>query len=1734
MALDNQRIACLLTILLFPIVLLLTSTELQAQRLSILNIETRNFPEVTGDLIAIDGSGEPITGLSKGNLSIFENGLFRNVLSLSCPPSLGPTPVSMAFVIDRSGSMLSPLPNGSTPLDLIIDGSAAFFETFLFTPPTGVAITAFNERPFIVSDFQTSAPPLLSAIQGLTPEGGTDFDPAFVDPMLGGISLLKSRPQTLRRILMFITDGEPGVPPNVENIISEANKAKVEVYAITIGTPMSPQLSTIATRTNGKTWQNVRTSEELSAILQSIALISRGTEPCKVVWQSETECGPEAELRKVQVSLNPPGISGSGSYKVPTGELILLEPSEKFLWFGKVFFPSTRTQEMTITARNGAITVERAFITDSVHFTIFNWGGTPPPFTLNDGESRKITVQFAPTDTTGYSAELKIVGAPCSSRSVILAGGDRQPSAERAPLKLRSPLGGENYGTCDSVSITWGGVPPDEPVRIQYSKDNGRNWFTIITDATGYEYNWLPPGPGTEYRIKISTAAEQQHLISTIAGGGDLDEDSIFATETILRSTMGLDIRDDTLFIAEAGRSRIRGVDLISGVVNTLVGTGLNGNGGDGGPATSGRMNSPQDVLVTDDSIFIADTYNHKIRVVDRRTNRIYTYAGTGASGFSPDGTHMNSDTAYMSFPASLEIDDRYLYVSESGSEVDSTHRVRRIDRQTKIITTVAGGGKSFDSDGAQATVARLMSPHGIALRDSILFIAERDAGRVKRVDLRTGIITTFAGNGRIGDRGDGGQATAAMLQLPTDIAIYGDTLFIADALNNKIRLVNMTTGIISTFAGTGLAGYGGDGGVPWMATMDSPSGVIVRGDILYVSDRLNNRIRAITLYRADGLDSTATPFSVTAPEMKISPLIFERRVDMGEVGIGGVKDSIVTALVCNVGDGQLVIDSVTITGKEESSFRIVGGITPDPIPPGECRTITLEFEPNTIGLHQASAIFHAACALPDTLALVGMGSAGCDVVAKESFDFGDKPFGASAVDTLLEFSLCNNSGVPIGGAVSLLSPDGAFQVVEGSGPYTLSPGSCLKVKVRYTPVSTGLSMGAIDYGLPITCGKQQTILSGRTLTPPLLDALPVDLGMASCPDDALDTTLTIFNRGGTPLEITDIQLTVNNEGFSLITPAPTPLSPLVIPPGESKGIAIQLRGTSAGTKQGELQITSNDPSGPFSLALTGKRDSIRLAAEDIFLTIRREPTASYPRDTFMLVENTGDQQMQVTGGRLSGADRAFFQVPTTQFPVDVPAGSSSQILVQLLQPTEDRPYRATINLDFEPTCNLPNIEVEVVHAGTAPLLAASPLNFPTLLCSTPEFVDSSIVIRNEGGNTLQIDGIAIVNDPENNFSHSGTTPILLDPGASTTIPIQFSPKSSGAKSATLQLQTNTAIGMEEISIRGEKQEISFTLSRSSVQFDPSASSPNDQQITLTNRGSAPITWSTPSSVGAYRVVSIIPPITPVGATSELTIRYTGPPSGSPSESIAVSEISCGIAQNLQLNADDASGLISVWLPEDSALFNTTVSLPLRYQLEGGKLPDDQDTFTTTIRFIGTTFFFEELSEGEVIAKEWDPLLSELSLTIRGQFGNRQGDTLTSLIGTGLLADKTNTPLTIDQFFWSRPSIETNPHDGSFAVLGTCLDVGLHLISRIPVLDRLSPNPASTDVIAEFSLDDWAWLEATLITPRGETIQVLSPSNVEAGVHQLLIDTSDLPPGLYLLRITTPHGVAERGVVVVK
>ncbi|MFE4518594.1 RICIN domain-containing protein [Kitasatospora sp. NPDC056783] len=283
--------------------------------------------------------------------------------------------------------------------------------------------------------------------------------------------------------------------------------------------------------------------------------------------------------------------------------------------------------------------------------------------------------------------------------------------------------------------------------------------------------------------------------------------------------------------------------------VRTVAGTGIAGPKGDNGPAVTAELNRPFGIAVDGTgTLYFADRDNHRIRKITT-DGRISTVAGTGKAGFG--GDNGPAEKAQLNDPRGVVVDGAgVLHIADGGN-----HRIRKVAADGRISTVAGTGTAGFGGDGGPAVKAQLDSPLWVVVDGAgVLHIADHNNDRVRKV-AADGTISTVAGTGTAGFGGDGGPAVKAQLNRPHGLALDGaGTLYIADSLNQRVRKV-AADGTISTVAGTGTAGFGGDDGPAVEARLDVPTGVVVDGTgVLHIADGGNQRVRKVA---ADGTIST-------------------------------------------------------------------------------------------------------------------------------------------------------------------------------------------------------------------------------------------------------------------------------------------------------------------------------------------------------------------------------------------------------------------------------------------------------------------------------------------------------------------------------------------------------------------------------------------------------------------------------------------------------------------------------------------------------------------------------------------------------------------------------------------------------------------------------------------------------------------------------------------------------------
>jgi len=362
---------------------------------------------------------------------------------------------------------------------------------------------------------------------------------------------------------------------------------------------------------------------------------------------------------------------------------------------------------------------------------------------------------------------------------------------------------------------------------------------SVYEDST-YLFNVLTNDPNAD-TVTVSVASNPSWLSITSKVGGRIStitkaygligpDNNVKATESLngLITDVAVD-SDGNFYYSDRGYNVINKIDA-NGNLTIFAGTGESGYSGDGGAATSAKLYQPSGLAFdSNGNLFFADYINHVIRKIDSN-GIISTYAGTGTEGLTGDGGAATSAT--LNNPYDIVFDSNgNLYIADQDNS-----RIRKVDTSGNI-STFAGSAIGYDGDGGAATSAELDRPSGVAFdSNGNLYIADWGAYVVRKVDTN-GNISTFAGTGVSGYSGDGGAATSAKLSYPWGIEVDpSGNIYIGDMGNYLIRKVN-TNGNISTFAGTGVSGYSGDGGAATSATFRNPENTLWYNNNLYIPD---------------------------------------------------------------------------------------------------------------------------------------------------------------------------------------------------------------------------------------------------------------------------------------------------------------------------------------------------------------------------------------------------------------------------------------------------------------------------------------------------------------------------------------------------------------------------------------------------------------------------------------------------------------------------------------------------------------------------------------------------------------------------------------------------------------------------------------------------------------------------------------------------------------------------------
>jgi len=736
--------------------------------------------------------------------------------------------------------------------------------------------------------------------------------------------------------------------------------------------------------------------------------------------------------------------------------------------------------------------------------------------------------------------------------------------------------------------------------------------------------------------------------ISTFAGTGALNPlgDGGPATKAAITepSSVAVDAAGN-VYIADTLNARVRKV-APGGIISTVAGHSVIGYTGDGGPATSAALSLITGLAVdSSGNLFIADSANHRVRKVNP-SGIISTFVGNGLFRFSGDGGPATSATFYL--PESIAVDAmNNIYVADTNND-----RIRKID-PSGIISTVAGSGTlGFSGDKGPATAASMLLPFAVAVDlAGNLFIADTDNNRIRMV-APSGIITTYAGTGTYGYTGDGGPATSATLKNPLGLATDASgNLYIADNQNSVIRKVT-PSGIISTIAGTGTAGFSGDGGPAAKAKLNLPDGLAVdsAGD-LFIVDCGNDLIRMVT---PDGVISTVAGNGT-----------------YGFSGDGGPATSAALGL-----DNGTLFDGVAVDAAGNVFFadrqnNRIRRVAPD----GIISTVAGSSFYGYFG--DGGLAINAELNLPGSVALDSAG----DLILS---DFGNhiravlaSPPAVSVSPRQLQFTASSNGAPANPQNLSLTSPvDGlAFSVSVPAGASWLQVNPALGATPRLIQVTAdpaGLSPMTYQATLTINIPNGNPSAIAVPVSFQVTSALPAALALDKAslsfpfPIQAASRTqsITVSNIGGGSLPFTAAATTTSGGSWLAVTPTSgqaLPANPVALT------VTANPAGLAAGTYSGQVTVSagSQNQTVPVTMTISSVSQAILLSQTGLsFLAVQGGGVV--PAQSFA-VQNIGTGVINWTTSTttLSGGSQ-WLQASPASGSSDAAADTSPRVFVSV------------------------------------------------------------------------------------------------------------------------------------------------------------------------------------------------------------------------------------------------------------------------------------------------------------------------------------------------------------------------------------------------------------------------------------------------------------------------------------
>jgi WD40 repeat protein len=1096
-----------LNTLLLAILFLVISGTAFGQSISIFDIDTTNFPTMKAKFYAFDKDGNQVRP-SASELSITEDGVPRKITNVSCQPPRR-IKLSVGIMVDTYKY-----------LDLARSGTERLINFLDMPNEDELALTYMNGRASIWQDFTKNKTIAIDKAKTIPVAPGVDINTMFYSDISGGVPLIKDR-KTDKKVLILVSDLHcPNLNINEAKLIADAKTYNISIYTVLLGTTDYSGLFTrIAAGSGGTIFENVRNETEITNVFEKISQIENN-EPCEISWESRIQCFS----KYINVELNLKSLKSNSTYNQSTKAIASLMVNPSFISFGKISKPLIIDTTVTLTAINSDITINDIKL--KYGSSIFEITNTTYPIIIQQNSSKTISLKCTPIDSNINYAFFEIETNLCPF-NISTYSGFNDKNNNTNTLKLTHPNGKEIFDAGSDSMITWEGISPIDTCLLEFSNDNGITWKTLTNKANNLKYNWknIPIPQNNKSLIKITQINQNS------------DIDSLALSKPSLTLNLNMEVRrinwhPNINFIAIADLNNLV-------IYDANIGQSIKTLTGHSEEITSVSWNHNGNLIATsstDKTSKIWDVKSGKL---------IFTLVGhtniVSMASWSPDGNKL-ATASYDGTCMVWNTNTGKLIFTLTGHN-DIVRRINWSPDGNKLATASTDGTSKiwdanlgqllFDLINHNSDVYQLnWSPDGSKLATATV----EGIGRIW--DTKTGLLlNTLLGHtkdiSQIVWSPDGSKLATSSFDNTCKIWNSNSGQLINTLNSQQLNVYNISWSPNGKF----LASCGqGAAGKVW----NSNSGTLLatlNGHINYIYNiSWNNDGHKIATSSKDGTckiwdlgndiiqsDQSDAVFSIIAPEPQFQQL----NIDMGQVVVGSSKDTMVTTVLCNVGQAPLHVLGVDVTNGNTNEFMVPRGAGDFFLTPSECRDMMFAFMPSQVGVRNAKITVKSTIGdYIDTINIIGTGIQPTIQIVNNLIDFGKIKVG-NRKDTNQVITIKNISNAPL--SISKIYQDGPntldFKDLSNLTNTTLQPNEELKLNLRFSPNEIGRTSGTLMFEHNGVGSPAVVQLFGEGIQPiaQVINNI-IDFGQVQIGNEK-DTiqALTIMNSGNAPLSILNI-----------------------------------------------------------------------------------------------------------------------------------------------------------------------------------------------------------------------------------------------------------------------------------------------------------------------------------------------------------------------------------------------------------------------------------------------------------------------------------------------------------------------------------------------------------------------------------------------------------------------------------